>query len=342
MRRRGFTLIELLVVIAIIAVLIALLLPAVQAAREAARRAQCTNNMKQIGLALHNYESSAGSLPWGAGYRLGKIYADSSAHVLFLPYMEQTNLFNSVNFNANPAVTTYVFWNVDYAPNKTVQVAVVNSFLCPSDMSRITHPYGNSNYVGNSGSAAVSYSVHNDGVFNHAGVVGGTVGKVTAFRDVIDGLGNTVAFSEIIKGIGKNNHDQFDATRPSTTVVRIAAAASNPVYNPKIDYDNCNAAKGTATNMAQGFALGATWYWGRSGQTLYTHVMPPNTWSCAYANGNTDSINDAITAMSRHPGLVNCLMLDGSVRAVKSSVSVQTWWALGTKAGGEVLSADSY
>src|SRR4051812_7414793 len=83
--------------------------------------------------------------------------------------------------------------------------------------------------------------------------------------------------------------------------------------------------------MAGGFALRATWYWGRSGQTLYTHVIPPNTWSCAYSNGNTDSISDAITAMSRHPGVVNALMLDGSVRAVKSSVTPQTWWALGPR-----------
>jgi len=342
MQRRGFTLIELLVVIAIIAVLIALLLPAVQAAREAARRAQCTNNLKQVGLAIHNYESSAGSLPWGEGYRYGKIYADSSAHVLLLPFMEQVNLFNSVNFIANPNVTTYVFWNVDYAPNKTVQVTTVNTFLCPSDANRITYAYGNSNYVGNAGSGAVSFSVHNDGIFNFGGVVGGTPGRVTSFRDVTDGLGNTVAFSEIIKGVGKNNNDQFDASRPSPTVIKLSAASSNPTYNPQADYALCNAATPSPTNMAGGFALGATWYWGRSGQTMYNHVMPPNSWSCAYANGNTDSINDAITAMSHHPGIVNALMLDGSVRAIKSSVSVQTWWALGTKAGGEVLSADSY
>jgi prepilin-type N-terminal cleavage/methylation domain-containing protein/prepilin-type processing-associated H-X9-DG protein len=340
-RRRGFTLIELLVVIAIIGILIALLLPAVQAAREAARRAQCTNNLKQIGLALHNYEGAAGSLPWGAGYRYGRIFADSSAHVLMLPYLEGSNIFNSVNFDANPAVTTFVFWNVDYPPNKTVQVTVVNTFLCPSDSSRITHPYGHANYAGNSGAAGASYSVHNDGVFNHAGVVGSTPGRVTKFRDATDGLGNTVAFSEIIKGIGKNNNDVFDAGRPTSTVVRIAAAYSNP-YNPQQDYNNCKAATPSPTNMAGGFALGATWYWGRSGQTLYTHTMTPNSWSCAYNNGNTDSITDAITAMSYHPGTVNALMLDGSVRPVKSTVSPQTWWALGTKAGREVLSNDSY
>src|SRR5258708_16872297 len=119
--RGGFTLIELLVVIAIIAVLIALPLPAVQAAREAARRAQCVNNLKQIGIGLHNYHSATNALPWGEGYRYGKVYADSSAHVLLLPYLEQTTLYNAINFNARADVTTYLFLNTTYPPTPPLQ-----------------------------------------------------------------------------------------------------------------------------------------------------------------------------------------------------------------------------
>jgi prepilin-type N-terminal cleavage/methylation domain-containing protein/prepilin-type processing-associated H-X9-DG protein len=338
MRRRGFTLIELLVVIAIIAVLIALLLPAVQAAREAARRAQCVNNLKQVGIALQNYHSATNALPWGEGYRYGKVYADSSAHVLLLPYLEQVQLYNAINFNARPDVTTYLFWNVTYPPNQTVQVATINEFLCPSDVaSRISLPYGNNNYVANTGADGVSFSVFVDGPFPDVGT------RTVSFRDITDGLSQTAAFSEIVKGIGSTNNQAIDPLNPSSTVYRTTQGSSTTVYSPQTDYDNCKAVTRTAATLAGGYPLGATWYWGRSGQTTYNHVMPPNSWDCAYGTGaNTDSIGDAITAMSRHPGIVNCLMLDGSVRAVKSSVGIQTWWALATMGGGEVVSADSY
>ena len=133
-RQAGFTLIELLVVIAIIAVLIALLLPAVQAAREAARRSQCVNNLKQFGIALHNYHDVIGSLP--AGHQ-GTGWQDFGPQVMLLPYMEQAPLFNSFNFNNNlggaspgtPALTT-------------VQLTKLNVLLCPSDIDRLTNVYG--------------------------------------------------------------------------------------------------------------------------------------------------------------------------------------------------------
>ncbi|HEU5117164.1 MAG TPA: DUF1559 domain-containing protein, partial [Isosphaeraceae bacterium] len=141
-QRRGFTLIELLVVIAIIGVLIALLLPAVQAAREAARRAQCTNNLKQIGLGIHNYESSIGSLPWGEPQRVGYNSAPSSL-CMMLPNIEQSALYNACNFmNVGNA-----FWNSTNPANSTVQFTVVNVFLCPSDLDRLTYPYGGTNYA---------------------------------------------------------------------------------------------------------------------------------------------------------------------------------------------------
>ncbi len=142
--RSGFTLIELLVVIAIIAVLIALLLPAVQSAREAARRAQCTNNLKQLGLAVANYESSTGVLPWGSG---PDGWNNWSAAVLLLPYLEQQPLYSAINFSAPSAMFPSSVWNL------TGQAAQVAALLCPSDQDRLTTPYGKNNYMANVGSA---------------------------------------------------------------------------------------------------------------------------------------------------------------------------------------------
>src|SRR3954451_2672849 len=123
-KRRGFTLIELLVVIAIIGVLIALLLPAVQAAREAARRSQCTNNLKQIGIALHNYHDGTGSLPWGHG-PFG--WNDWSASVMLLPFIEQKQIYDAINFNANISGA-----NPGANENRTIQLMRLNVLLCPS------------------------------------------------------------------------------------------------------------------------------------------------------------------------------------------------------------------
>jgi prepilin-type N-terminal cleavage/methylation domain-containing protein len=127
--RRGFTLIELLVVIAIIAVLIALLLPAVQSAREAARRAQCVNNLKQIGIAMHNYHSSVNSLPWGDG----PWWIEWSAHTLLLPYMEQTPIYNAINFSDTQPFGG-IPMPVNNPANSTATYTVINGFNCPSDM----------------------------------------------------------------------------------------------------------------------------------------------------------------------------------------------------------------
>ena len=147
--RLGFTLIELLVVIAIIAVLIALLLPAVQSAREAARRAQCVNNLKQFGLAMHNYHSSVNSLPWGDG----PWWIEWSAHSLLLPYMEQTPIYNSINFGNGFYVTGSPSFVINYPANTSAVYSVISVFNCPSDSDRLTDPNGHNNYMANSGSA---------------------------------------------------------------------------------------------------------------------------------------------------------------------------------------------
>ena len=165
----GFTLIELLVVIAIIAVLIALLLPAVQAAREAARRAQCINNLKQIGLAIHNYASAnKDSLPWGDG----PWWNEWSAHTLLLPYLEQGPLYNSINFgNALPFGGAP--FNINNPINTTATYTKVSGFSCPSDGDRLTDPNGHNNYMANSGSAANSMYAGNAGVQGWNGPVAG-------------------------------------------------------------------------------------------------------------------------------------------------------------------------
>src|SRR5262245_8538513 len=195
--RRGFTLIELLVVISIIAVLIALLLPAVQAAREAARRAQCVNNMKQIGLGMHNYHSSLGVFPSGGtqnwssyGYNSG--WGTWSAQALLLGYMEGQPLYNAANFNHVCCFS--MGWNV----NSTVTCAILNVFICPSDgLSPI--PTQNAiwtgetnNYFGSVGTST-DYFARSTGLFTEGGEVYGV-------QSITDGSSNTIAFGESLVG----------------------------------------------------------------------------------------------------------------------------------------------
>ncbi len=339
-QKRGFTLIELLVVIAIIAVLIGLLLPAVQAAREAARRIQCTNNLKQIGLALHNYESTYGVLPWGRGPDRGIVSNNmaSSALVMITHYLEQGAVFNTFNFaDVNNPDGPFQATNLPNATSFNVQMA---AFLCPSDQNRLTSVYGKSNYAACAGSDHRIVTASADGMFR-GGDVGTSSSRVVGFRDVTDGLSNTVAFSEKVKGIGAVNGDNRnfpDTGTPSATIVGLsqtglatmpAYAAACKLLDPK--------KPGTTLQLMR--PQGCLWFNGNKNQAMYTHIMPPNTVSCGYGS---DGDGGAISATSRHPGGVNALFGDGTVRFLKSTVSVPVWWALGTNAGGEALSADAY
>ena len=341
--RSGFTLIELLVVIAIIAVLIALLLPAVQSAREAARRAQCVNNLKQFGVAVHNYHSSADALPWGQQIAN---WNDWSPHTMLLPYLEQTVLFAAINFTSSPTGASNLSANPANPLNKTAYITQVNAFLCPSDIDRLTNAEAHNNYRGNAGSAPNSliYKSGFDGLFTSLDKTNvNRPHDVVSFRDITDGLSNTAAFSEAVKGIGNNNNNAtLDRMQPSATFRNVPRASTDDFpepFNQACKQIGPLSPTGfTPYNLANS-ASGMFWHAGHSFYTRYNHVMGPNTWSCL--NGSGGGHRGAMTASSRHPGVVNLLMADGSVRAIKNSISLQTWWAVGSRAGNEVISSDA-
>jgi prepilin-type N-terminal cleavage/methylation domain-containing protein/prepilin-type processing-associated H-X9-DG protein len=312
--RSGFTLIELLVVIAIIAVLISLLLPAVQSAREAARRIQCTNNLKQIGLGLHNYHESRGALP---GADMVFNVTELSALSQILPMLEQTSVYNSINFAFNYQDPT----------NTTVMNTVISGFVCPSDLNDPLPALGaQTNYMADMGSGIVWQASigPNTNMPAPNGVFHGD--SATKFAAVTDGLSNTTFFSERVMADGNN------AIISPKSDVFFAPGAPATVDDA---YQQCQALDITDLHNQFPLFMGAPWL---CGQHIFTHVSGPNTRSCGFFM----SLRAIMPPSSRHPGGVNTLMGDGSVRFIKDSVNLPTWRALGTVAGGEVISADSY
>jgi prepilin-type processing-associated H-X9-DG protein len=319
-RRSGFTLIALLVVIAIISVLIALLLPAVQSAREAARRIQCVNNLKQIGLALHNYQESRGVLP-GADMVWNNpnpnLITELSALSNILPYLEQTNVYNQINF---------VFSYQD-PTNSTAAMTVINGFICPSDLpDPIPSLGGQTNYMANMGSGIVWQEALNQNASLPwpNGVFYGD--SATTFAAITDGLSNTAFYSERVLADGNNS-----------IVSPIADVFFSPLFPTTPDQATQMCLAVDIWNLNNQFPLfmGAPWL---NGQHIYLHVTPPDSRSCGFFA----ALRAVMPPSSHHLGGVNVSFGDGSVKFVKDSVNVQTWRALGTRNGGEVISADSY
>lgn len=331
-RSRGFTLIELLVVIAIIGVLIALLLPAVQSAREAARRAQCTNNLKQIGIGIHNYHDAWNMLPLGEGS------GGTSPNISLLAYVEQQVVFNAFNYNLNQR------WLWTQWENLTVVQARVATYLCPSEVytARAGDGYDSwaANYAWNAGTwwpRTQSW----DGLFGRSYDDDASVQPFTptnvGMAAIIDGTSNTLLASEVANG-------PLTAGASRTRV--------SDCYEVRGLSRNSTVAEATAALKAINWATGPIpwsggwrykgypWVEGSVWRSWFNTIQTPNL-PC----GTMDDVSwwyIMKPASSYHPGVVNAALADGSVRAIKETINQAVWMGLSTRAGNEVISSDSY
>ncbi len=383
-RKRGFTLIELLVVIAIIAVLISLLLPAVQAAREAARRAQCVNNLKQIGLGLHNYHSAQAVFPPGHGEAAhdpgfaagangaGMGYAgwtEWSAQAMLLPYMEQSTIYNAINFDFCGG------YNYGQYCNATAWTTKLSFYACPSDNNvnggtvfSGTGLPGTNNYRASLGTtslsgwnAAVPVPGYSCCAPDSQNVAGGNPGcspystglfvywYSNSITSCVDGTSNTVAYSESLVGepTGSNRFRVNSVTGVGNAIGGEAQDVSTlPIGTLIAALQACSTAYASGVNITN--ANGNRWGWGAATMSMFHTIVPPNSkqyaWNSCRDNcggcGPDDS--EFSNAQSNHPGGVNVLFGDGSVKFVKDSINMQTWMGLGTKAGGEVIGSDAF
>ena len=372
--------------IAIIAVLIALLLPAVQAAREAARRMQCTNNLKQIGLAMHNYHDTNDVFAMAAskncnsdppsGCSSGTGYADWrgwSSLATALPFVEQMALYNAINF----AFAEEIHDAVPNAMNATVVATKVLAFMCPSD------PYVGQTMINNYhacyGTTSDWPSGPNNGAGNMQNADGnGSTGMFAVWvsygiRNCLDGTSNTLLYSEALVGNGQGNetlnpypasrswNKSISGSRYRGNGVTIASAGTVPPY--QVDDFTSSAANmqgiiaalnACAVEWANpnSTAIGSHrgWRWASFSEgSAFNVAQVPNDhqypFNICRGQGNpaqSDNGSNSLPATSAHPGGVNALFADGSVRFVKDSIARPTWWALGTRANGEIVSADAY
>ncbi|NLX97033.1 MAG: DUF1559 domain-containing protein [Rhodopirellula sp.] len=319
-RRLGFTLVELLVVITIIGVLIALLLPAVQAAREAARRCQCTNNLKQLGLALHSYHDSHKVFPL-ASVRIYPPFAPDytqSNNVTWrariLPFMEQIPLYDKID-----CWTLNYWWAAGAPANKArdeVRGTEIPAFRCPS--AELTKPVANwapSNYVACTGSdATLSPTISSEcGMFRINTTESAFNSRfVIRIARISDGMSNTMALSECRTGEPKALH--------------------------RNDWTACIAGTADPAGPEEGGSRGHAWMWENYGTTwAYNAVFPPNDSRHAKYDCTSSTGRGAYAARSEHPGGVNVTMADGSTRFISETIHLATWQGLSTIAAGEVL-----
>ena len=350
-QRKGFTLIELLVVIAIIGVLVGLLLPAVQQAREAARRASCSNNLKNLGLAIHNYYDANKEFPMyqfdgnpttgEASIEIGTQWNSWQGHSVWsimLPFMEETTTFDAIDFNQN----------CDSGPNGTVRRQKISTFRCPSDIAYGDRSYGGMNYAVCTGSTTNHYrcgsavAPNGDGCRrpnnppsrqSYDGVFMRLAG--TRLEDILDGTSKTVMASELLHGghgaLDPDTHRDFTnnfsiptTNFPSASEVEAAGVA-------------CDA---TAQSWRSNTG-GRKWMMGIPGNSAFNTVAPPNWahYNCCTGGGYGEACdrNGIVPARSRHGGIVMCISADGSTHSIQDNIDVVTWQRLGAAADGNTV-----
>lgn len=361
--RPGFTLIELLVVIAIIAILIALLVPAVQKVREAAARTQCTNNIKQLGLALHDYHGSFKRFPPGSQVPYAHVNDDSNLDyglpfgpnwaVLILPYVDQMPLYTLANPNSYPGIAVPHVSSISHVS----QLAGINTswqqiratnlpvFLCPSDPYNVT-PFNNPN-VYSDPSAPVGWARGNYGVtagfndYDHqnggttiSSTVAGHTGTISSpmfasnygatIEQVTDGTSNTIMVAELRAGINPlDNRGVWALGFSGSSIVNAGRQAYNPTPNNML---------GGAGQEGDGDEI-------QSCDQIWTANIGALGMGCIQESG---PINCSATSRSMHPGGVMCCMADGSARMIYNSISEYTWCLLLSKADGETLPSDAF
>jgi prepilin-type N-terminal cleavage/methylation domain-containing protein/prepilin-type processing-associated H-X9-DG protein len=314
--RRAFTLVELLVVIAIIGILIALLLPAIQAARAAAHRSACMNNLRQIGVALHNYEAARGAFPPGRGTPAPRIF---SPQARLLGFLEESAVHDLIDFSAPPATYTVPPDTVyDGARNLPAAEAISPAFLCPADglAGRVAGSlFGATNFAANAGSGAAGGLLATaDGPF--------MLGQPIRPQDITDGLSHTIAFSERLLGEGANAPSgQPGSPQRAMREIPGPATPAPPVCDP-------------AAAGAWNHERGAKWIVGNYGNTLYNHALPPNSATIDCLNATQQRA--LTTARSNHSGGVNVLYCDSSVNFISENIDPAPWQAAATRAGGEM------
>ncbi|MDB5391165.1 MAG: putative major pilin subunit [Planctomycetaceae bacterium] len=320
--RRAFTLIELLVVIAIIAVLIALLLPAVQQAREAARRTQCKNNLKQLGIALHNYLDALSVFPPANCYSASSSSVSWSMQSRILPYLDQGNLTKLINFSvaySNPL-------------NAAVTGNRISVLLCPSDQNdkpKLSATGGNNHYTFSYAASRGTWFVWDPATQTTGNGAFGVNSRYTT-ASFTDGLSNTIGLSEI-----KSFQPVYNKSNPSATI-------GTPMpLTPSAAAGMCGGTLSTTGHTE--------WVDGKIHETSFTGTFAPNT-QVLVAGVDVDYVSTteqaptstavtyaAVTSRSWHIGIVNSLLMDGSVRSVSENISTTVWQSLISRNGGEIV-----